>query len=180
MTGKRRSFSNVQSLTLAAMLASMSVVIGILCKNFFTFQIYYRFTLENLPVVFAGLVLGPVYGALTGATADLVSCLCSAYPVPNLLITVGAACVGLTAGLVPRYVVRRPGLRQTAAAEALGHLVGQVGVKSVAKIVMLGMPWQGIFIGLGVSIVAGTLETVLIQLVLSRLKLNTTEGSAGD
>ena len=49
-------FKNVRALTLAAMLTAMSVVIGILCKNFLTFNIYYRITFENLPVIFAAIV----------------------------------------------------------------------------------------------------------------------------
>ncbi len=173
---QKKHFNGVQKLTLSAMLAAMSVVIGIVCKNFLTFQIYYRFTLENLPVVFAGLLFGPAAGALVGAAADVVSCLCSVNPAVNPLITLGAVCVGLCAGLVPRYLVRRPGLAQIAAAEALGHLVGQVGIKSVAKIWMFGMPWWGVFIGLGVSIVAGTVETVFIKLMMDRLKLTAFAG----
>ncbi|MGM9521404.1 MAG: folate family ECF transporter S component [Oscillospiraceae bacterium] len=164
-------FSRVQTLTTAAMLTAVSVVIGILCKNFLTFNIYYRFTLENLPVIFSGLVFGPVVGALVGACADIVSCLCSANPALNPIITLGAACVGLCAGLVPKYIVRSPGITQIAVAELLAHLVGQVGVKSIGKIIWYGMPAWGILIGLGVSIVAGAIECALIKLIMDRLNL---------
>jgi ECF transporter S component (folate family) len=169
---KQKAFNKVQTLTLAAMLTAMSVVIGIICKNFLTFQIYYRFTLENLPVIFAGITMGPIVGAIVGICADIVSCLCSANPVLNPIITVGAACVGLCAGIVPRYIVKKPGIAQIAAAEALAHLVGQVGIKSIGKILWYGMPYWGILIGLGVSIVAGSIECVLIKLIMDRLNIS--------
>jgi uncharacterized membrane protein len=45
-----RVFGKTRVLTIAAMLTAISVVIGIVCKNFLTFNIYYRITFENLPV----------------------------------------------------------------------------------------------------------------------------------
>ena len=43
---------------------------------------------------------GPVAGLLVGACTDLITCLTSAQPSINPLITLGAASVGLTAGLL--------------------------------------------------------------------------------
>ena len=63
-------FGKVKVLTLTAMLVAMSVVIGILCKNFLTWNIYYRFTLENLPIFFAAIAFGPFIGAAAGVLAD--------------------------------------------------------------------------------------------------------------
>ena len=160
---------STRTITTAAMLTAVSVVIGIICKNFLTFNIYYRFTLENLPVILSGLIYGPVTGALVGVSADVVSCLCSTNPAVNPVITIGAACVGLSAGIVPRYIIKRPGLSQIVLAEVLAHLVGQVGIKSIGKILWFGMPWWGMFIGLGVSIVAGAVECMAIKLIMNRL-----------
>ena len=50
-------------LTLGAMLAAMSVVIGMFCKSFLNFgEGLWRVTFENLPIILAGIFLGPITG----------------------------------------------------------------------------------------------------------------------
>lgn len=162
---KRRA---VRVITTAAMLAAISAVIGILCKNLFTFNVYYRLTFENAPVILSGLLFGPVVGAAVGVCADAASCLMSTNPALNPLISLGAACVGAVAGFVP-YIIKRKGTLQTVLAVASSHLIGQVGVKSVAKMLYFGMPSYGIFVGLGFSAVAATLEVLLIKWLCSNV-----------
>lgn len=161
MSKKTKKFT-LKTLTAAAMLAALSAVIGILCKNFFTFNIYYRITFENMPVILAGLLFGSVTGAAVGASADIISCLCSTNPNLNPIITLGAASVGALAGIVP-YIIKNKGKAQTALAVVLAHLVGQVGIKSVGKMVYFGMPWQGILVGLLISVFVGAFEFWLIN-----------------
>ena len=156
-------FGKVKVLTLTAMLVAMSVVIGILCKNFLTWNIYYRFTLENLPIFFAAIAFGPFIGAAAGVLADLVSCLCSTNPAVNPFMSLGALAVGFVAGLVSHHVSFRSDTVRIVCAVALGHLVGQVAIKSVGKILWYGMPWYGIFLGLGFSVLAGTLEVLVLR-----------------
>ena len=156
---KRRMTTRV--LTTAALLAALSAVIGIVCKNLFTFNIYYRLTFENAPIILGGLLYGPVVGAMIGICADAVSCLMSTNPALNPIISLGAAAVGLISGLVPK-IVRRGVRVQTATAVVLAHLIGQVGIKSIAKMIYFGMPWQGIFLGLGFSVIVGIMECLLL------------------
>ena len=151
----------VKVLTTAAMLTALSAVIGILCKNYFTFNVYYRVTFENMPVILAGIVFGPGIGAAVGAIADMISCISSTNPNLNPIITLGAAAVGASAGFIP-YIINKKGALQTALAVGIAHLVGQVGIKSVGKIIYFAMPWQGIFIGLAISAVVGAVECWLI------------------
>ncbi len=169
MTGydKKHGRGAVGILTAAAMLTAVSVVIGILCKNFFTFGVYYRVTFENLPVIIAGILFGPVVGGGVGVCADIVSCLCSANPAVNPLISVGALCVGVVSGIVPRTIKNRGNARY-ALTVASAHLIGQVAVKSVAKMIWFGMPWWGVFIGLGISALVGTVEYMVIKMLFSR------------
>lgn len=155
----------VHRLTILAVLTSISVVLGIVCKNLFTFQIYYRFTLENLGVIFAGIVYGPVAGAAVGLLEDALSCFFSGGAL-NPLISLGAAMVGVTAGVVSRFIMREHGIVQYAAAVALAHLVGQVMIKSAAKMFTFGMPWYGIFIGAFMSCLAGAVEFTAIRLLM--------------
>lgn len=165
---KIRVYGSLRILTLAAMLAAVSAVIGIVCKNFLTFNIYYRITFENLPVILAGLLFGPFVGAAVGVAADAASCLMSTNPALNPLISLGAACVGFCAGAVPKWLLPRRGTPQIALSVAAAHLIGQVLVKSLAKMVWYYMPWYGGFIGLGISLGVGIGEFFAIRYILSR------------
>ncbi len=162
---KTRKVKTIKKIAVAAMLMALSVVIGVVCKTFFTYGIYYRITFENLPVILAACLFGPWYGAAVGVGADLVSCVCSPNPNVNPIISLGALSVGLCAGIVVRYVVKKKSKLQTAVAVALAHLVGQVAIKSVGKMVYYYMPWEGIFIGLAVSVVVGVVEFWVIECI---------------
>ena len=153
------------------MLTALSVIIGIVCKNFFTVAVYYRFTLENLPVIFASVVFGPLTGAAVALAADAVSCLLSTNPAINPIISAGAAAVGLSAGIVARYIIPRRGIKQYAAAAVTAHIIGQVIIKSIAKYVYFGMPWYGVFIGLACSAVAVTVEIFIINALLNNKQI---------
>lgn len=164
---KKRKRNAVKTLTSAAMLAAVSAVIGIVCKNFFTFNIYYRVTFENMPVILSGLLFGPATGGAVGAAADIISCLCSSNPNLNPVITLGAVSVGAVSGFVP-YIIRKKSLLQTAAAVTLAHLIGQVGIKSLGKMLYFAMPWQGVFVGLAISVFVGALELGVIWWLRSK------------
>ena len=153
-------------LCLCAMLTAVSVVIGILCKNFLTWNVYIRFTFENMPIIFIGYLFGPVWGTLCGLAADAVSCLCSSNPSWNPVISIGAGTVGFLSGLIPLFLKKRPPLFRLIVAAAFAHLVGQVCVKSVGKILFFGMPPVFTLVGLGFSAVICPLEIVFIRILL--------------
>ena len=159
---KKHGLAVTRILTTAALLAALSAVIGIICKNLFTFNIYYRLTFENAPIILAGLLYGPLVGAMVGICADAVSCLMSTNPALNPIISLGAAAVGAISGAIP-MVIRRGVKLQTATAVFLAHLIGQVGIKSIAKMIYFSMPWQGIFLGLVFSAIVGVMEYLLLS-----------------
>lgn len=131
-------------LCVASFLAALSFLLGLVAK---TFQGAgpLRFTMEGLPIVFAGMALGPFYGTLVGVSADLLSCLLAGQaPLP--VITVGAGTIGLVPGLLSRFVFRRTPL--TAARprfvtllmlDGLGHLVGSIIIKTLALMRFYGI-----------------------------------------
>ncbi len=130
-----RSFPrmSVKTLTLASMLCAMSVVIGMFCKNFLDFGSgLFRITFENLPIIISGVFLGPLFGGAVGASSDLISYLFStkAYP-PNLIVTLGAAAVGIVSGLVSKFVVRKSGYPKIIISGALAHVVGSMIIKTI-------------------------------------------------
>ena len=125
--GRAAAKSALKRLVLGAMLAAMSVVIGMFCKSFLNFGGgLWRVTFENLPIILAGVFLGPVTGGMVGIVSDLTSYLLSPqiYP-PNLIVTLGAFTVGLVSGLMARFMIRERGVRQIALSAAVGNLLEQ-------------------------------------------------------
>ena len=130
---KKNAFESVKSMTIAAMLTAMSVVIGILCKNFLNFGGgLFRVTFENLPIIMGGLLFGPIIGGIIGAASDLLSYIFSAqiYP-PNLVVTAGAISVGVVSGVMSRYVVKKKGTLQIIVSGGLAHVVGSMIIKPI-------------------------------------------------
>lgn len=166
MKKNKQARAAARHVTTLAMMTALSVVLGIVCKNLFTFAMFYRFTLENLGVIMAGIFIGPFAGAAVGIASDVISCLLSTNPAVNPILTVGAASVGLVSGIVFRAAapLGNKGARYVLSAAA-AHLVGQVIVKSVGKIIMYGMPWFGIFIGAGFSAAAVSVEVTVIVML---------------
>ena len=123
----------LKRLVLGAMMAAMSVVIGILCKNFLNFGGgLFRITFENLPIILAGIFLGPLTGGLVGVVSDLTSYLLSGqiYP-PNLIVTLGACAVGIASGLMAKYTVRSRGMKQIILSASAAHLIGSMIIKPI-------------------------------------------------
>ena len=125
--------SALKRLVLGAMLAAMSVVIGMFCKSFLNFGGgLWRITFENLPIILAGVFLGPITGGLVGIVSDLTSYLLSPqiYP-PNLIVTFGAFAVGVTAGLMAKFAIRERGTKQIALSAAAAHVIGSMIIKPI-------------------------------------------------
>ncbi len=127
------AFSSIKSLTVAAMLTAMSVIIGMFCKNFMDFGTgLFRITFENLPIIISGIFFGPFVGGAVGGTSDLVSYLLSkqSYP-PNLVVTFGAVMVGVVSGAVSRFVVKKSGYAQIIISGAAAHIIGSMIIKPI-------------------------------------------------
>ena len=123
----------LKRLVLGAMLAAMSVVIGMFCKSFLNFGGgLWRVTFENLPIILAGVFLGPVTGGMVGIVSDLTSYLLSPqiYP-PNLIVTAGACAVGLVSGLMARFVIRERSAKQISLSASAAHIVGSMIIKPI-------------------------------------------------
>lgn len=137
---KRRFFTlnkntskSIRALTTAAMLTAMSVIVGILCKNFLNFGGgLFRITFENLPIILTGILYGPIVGGAVGAATDLISYFLSAqiYP-PNLIVTLGATMVGVVAGLIAKFVIKKRGYAQIIVSGAMAHVVGSMIIKPI-------------------------------------------------
>lgn len=127
--GRIALFGTTRGLCFAALLAAMSLILGKFLQIPNPVQEMVRISFENLPIILAGMTMGPVIGALTGAVADLVGCLAYGYTI-NPIITLGAAAVGLVAGLCG-MLIRRPLWLRVGVSVAAAHLCGSVWIKSI-------------------------------------------------
>ena len=156
--------SALKRLVLGAMLAAMSVVIGMFCKSFLNFGGgLWRITFENLPIILAGVFLGPITGGLVGIVSDLTSYLLSPqiYP-PNLIVTFGAFAVGVTAGLMAKFAIRERGTKQIALSAAAAHVIGSMIIKPIGLFQFY--PWA-VLVRIPLYLVIAPLEILLLCLL---------------
>lgn len=154
----------LKRLVLGAMLAAISVVIGMFCKSFLNFGGgLWRVTFENLPIILAGIFLGPLTGSMVGVVSDLTSYLLSPqiYP-PNLVVTFGAFAVGVTAGLMARFVVRERGTKQIVLSAAVAHIIGSMIIKPIGLFQFYG--WA-VLVRIPLYLVIAPLEILLLCLL---------------
>ena len=151
----------LRRIVFASLFSAMSIVLG---KYLAFTALTVRFSFENLPILAAGIMLGPLWGALVGVIADLIGCVLVGYEI-NFIITLGAATVGLLSGAVSR-LVKNPLALRVSLCVALAHFFGSVCVKSLGFFVYYGTPYVPVFFErLGVYAIIATAE-VLILLVL--------------
>ncbi len=119
---------NVRLLAVAAFLAALSIV----CGKYLALSLgeVLRFSFENMPILLAGMMFGPVVGALVGTVADVLGCVIVGYVI-NPMVTVGAACIGLVGGLLFRLFAKLPLVWQCGLSVVVAHLIASVLVKTV-------------------------------------------------
>lgn len=135
------ALKSIRTLTVASMLTAMSVVIGIFCKNFLDFGLgLFRITFENLPIILAGILFGPVVGGLVGGTTDFISYLMAAQKYPlNFVVMGGAIAVGVVSGLISHYVIKNRSNKQIWASGLAAHIIGSMIIKPIGLYQFYGM-----------------------------------------
>ena len=169
----------VRSLTLAAMLIAMSVVIGIFCKSVLNFGGgLFRITFENFPIIISGILFGPIVGGAVGLGSDLISYLLSgqAYP-PNIIVSVGATLVGVISGTVSKFVVKKRGTAQVILSGGLAHLIGSMIVKPIGLFAFYqwAVLWR-----IPLYLVIAPLEILIICLLFKNATFNRLIDSIGE
>ena len=167
----RKTKQETKKLVFSALMVAVCVVIGWICKSFFTFGTI-RITFDNFPLIFVGILLGPVWGALTGIASDVVSCFMSGYEI-NPIITVGAASIGFVSGVVSRYIIKGRKFPSVLAITLLSHSVGSVIIKSVGLWTIYRTPFYAVILPrIPLYIVIPLVESYLIYVILKYKPLN--------
>ena len=163
-------FKSLSGLCFAAILSAMSFILGKFLQIPNPFQDFIRISFENLPIILAGISLGPIAGALVGTAADLIGCVSYGYSI-NPIITVGAASIGFISGFISNYVVKKPLILKIAVSSAAAHAVGSVLIKSAGLAAWylakydLGY-WEFVGWRLVTYTVIGIAESVLLYILL--------------
>ena len=144
------------------------VALSIVCGKFIAIPVgeILRFSFENLPVLFAGVIFGPVAGMMVGASADLLGCVLRGYAV-NPWVTAGAVLIGLIAGLGGVLLRRFPLRLQVAVIVLVAHLIGSVVIKTIGLATYYAFPlWELALWRLLNYTIVGTAEAMLLYLLL--------------
>ena len=86
---------------------------------------YMRFSIEAVPFIVAGILYGPVPGALVGFVADFVGCLFSGYGY-NPLFAVPPVLIGLCAGLLRPLLYKKVSYLRILACFAPAVVLGSI------------------------------------------------------
>lgn len=161
--------SNLRLLAVSAFLAALSIV----CGKYLALPVgnVLRFSFENLPILLAGMMFGPIAGMLTGVVADLIGCVLVAYPI-NPVVTLGAACIGLLSGLLFRLTKKMPLLWQTCITVIITHLAASVIVKTYGLAQYYDMPFHVLMLWRLLNyVIVGVAEWLLLYTLLKNQAL---------
>lgn len=160
----KKSFVSAKALAALAMLSAISIVAGkYLAVSAGEFM---RFSLENLPLLFAGIAFGPFAGALVGIVADITGCLLVGYTI-NPILTVGAALIGLSSGVLWRLFKTLPLSVRVALSVGVSHLVGSVIVKSAGLSWFYALPFGATLMWRLLNyVIVGAAEGVIIYALM--------------
>ena len=170
---KSRVSLSLKVLCQLAMLTAISIVAG----KYLAIGIgtVLRFSLENLPIIFAGIAFGPVAGILVGVAADLIGCMLVGYEV-NLIVTIGAALIGATSGLCALLLSERrrpPSTDVTVISTIIAHLLGSVVIKTIGLAVFYDMPIIILMLWRLLNyVVVGAIESVLLVIIFRNKQLS--------
>ena len=132
-------FGSLQIMTVSAFLCALSII----CGKYLAIPVgnIIRFSFENTPILFAGIMFGPIVGAAVGAVADLVGCVLVGYVI-NPIVTLGAVSIGLIGGLCRMLTKKLPLSLSVAITVISAHLVGSVIIKTFGLAKFYSMPFM--------------------------------------
>ena len=164
--GRIALFGTLKVMVAVSLLVAMSIVLG----KYLAINVgeVLRFSFENLTVILAGIMFGPIIGLVAGVAADLIGCLLVGYAV-NPLITLGAAAIGFVSG-VSYLILKRTKLPYwlTMLLPVLtSHIVGSVVIKSFGLAAFYDMPLGILMLWRALNyLMVGAIEYVLIYFVM--------------
>ena len=153
---------NTKILVRLALFAAISLVLGKYLQIPVGDSI--RISFENLTIILAGYLYGPICGAFCGAVADIIGCFLVGYAI-NPIITFGAATVGFLAGVFGRRGIAN--FSKLWLSVLAAHTVGSVVIKSAGLYLYFATPIEVLMLRIPTYAVIGVLEYMLIKIFVS-------------
>lgn len=151
-------FRHLRVLVALAMLVALSVIFKLLQVPVGNSL---RLSLENLPVLMAGFLFGPIAGGVSGLLADLVGCFYRGdAPIP--LITLGMMSVGIVAGALKNTLFTGTSFLSVSLSVLPAHVLGSMLLKSFALYWTYGTPLLILLLRIPTYLITGLVESVLL------------------
>ena len=161
-----KRLKNIKFVAVLASLAAISIISGkYLGINVGDFM---RFSLENMPIIFAGIAFGPVAGAVVGIVADLVGCVMVGW-VPIPWVTVGAAAIGAVSGGVSLLLAKTPlpSWLKNVIILSSAHFVGSVLIKTIGLADFYHIPYTILMLWRILNyLIVGIIDGVIIHILM--------------
>ncbi len=157
-------FGTVKILIFAALMSALSGVLKFLAPTGDT----WRISFENFPIIFSGIVLGPVTASAVGIASDLLGCLFRGFAI-NPFITLASMCIGLVSGTVFK-LFKKYKITGIVFSVVLAHLIGNVIIKTIALAAMFGTPFVVLLIERTGAYALTALAETLIIIILYKNK----------
>lgn len=161
---EKRRMATKTMVTLA-LLSAISIILSRFCVIYFTDQL--RLSFGNIPIIIAGFLFGPVAGAMVGGVTDIIgAAMMSGYGwYPPLTVT--PIIIGLVAGSLRYFVLRKPRFYRIGLITILANLLATIGWSTVCLSWLYGTPvWTLITVRLPFYIGVAVLEAVVIFAML--------------
>ena len=161
-----KRLKNIKFVAVLAMLAAISII----CGKYLAINVgeFMRFSLENMPIIFAGVAFGPVAGAVVGIVADLVGCVMVGW-VPIPLVTVGAAAIGAISGGVSLLITKTalPSWLKTIIIVSCAHFIGSVMIKTIGLAGFYDIPYTILMLWRMLNyLIVGIIDGVVIHILM--------------
>lgn len=159
----------IQNLKLIASLA-MLTAISIVCGKYLAISggEFMRFSLENMPIIFAGLAFGPLAGGLVGLVADILGCLMVGYTI-NPVVSLGAMVIGVISGALP-VLLRAFNMKKltiTVITVAVAHIIGSMLIKTLGLASYYEIPFHVVLLWRVLNyIIVGIIDGTLVHILL--------------
>ena len=165
-------FGTLKVMVAVSLLCAMSVILG----KYLAINVgeVLRFSFENMTIILAGIMFGPVIGLVAGVAADLIGCLLVGYAV-NPIITAGAAAIGFLSGLLYMLLSKTtlPYAVKILMPVFVSHLVGSVLIKSIGLSAFYDMPLAILMLWRGLNyLIIGAAEYTLIYFIVKNKAIN--------
>lgn len=164
LTDSIRLFGNLRVMIISGLFIALSIVLGKYLQIPIGDNI--RISLENTPVIMAGVFFGPFVGGAVGASADLIGCLLKGYAI-NPVITLGALTIGFSSGLFAALLKKAPRLISVAVSVFAAHIPGSMIIKSIGLRLWYGTPYSVLLWRIPTYIAIGIIEVIIIYMLIS-------------